>query len=192
MGSLTGDAAPLNCETRDGPRVGSCSQIARSSLCGSVFGQQSVKRRTLTDMVVPCRSFWQVTRLEGRAEIEIETRITTETCIISLGETTIICYAGSFDTGDAAPINCDHRGVGLAGPALRLLEPAAALPTAGTLLLEPVALPTAGAPFLLPALPNGTFCGLNREIRQRLDLGCWLGGCVCHVVRHWPRPTARG
>ena len=29
------------------------------------------------------------------------------------------------------------------------------------------------------------FCGLNREIRQRLDLGCWLGRCVCHVVRHW-------
>ena len=29
-------------------------------------------------------------------------------------------------------------------------------------------------------------CGLNREIRQRLDLGCWLGRCVCHdVVRHW-------
>ena len=86
MGSFTGDAAPLSCKTRDGPGDGSCSQIARSSLCGSVFGQQSVKRRTLTDMVVPYRSFWQVTRLEGRAVFEFEARITTETCIISQGE----------------------------------------------------------------------------------------------------------
>ena len=102
---------------------------------------------------------------------------------------------GGGGGGTRTPDLCSPRAntlptlpLGVAGPPLRLLEPAAALPTAGTLLLEPVALPTAGAPFLLSALPTALFCGLNREIRQRMDLGwgCWLDGCVCHVVGHWP------
>ena len=61
---------------------------------------------------------------------------------------------GGGGGGTRTPDLCSPRAntlptlpLGVAGPPLRLLEPAAALPTAGTLLLEPVALPTAGAPF---------------------------------------------
>ena len=61
-------------------------------------------------------------------------------------------------------------------------EPAGAPPTAGALVLLPE--PATRALVLLLPEP-ALFCGLNGEIRQRLDLGCWLGRCVCHVVRHW-------